>query len=420
MSISIPGSVGYPVVGDKSYEFLRDPVLFLKSNLEKNSSKIFLTRILNIPTICVCCPNLIKELLNDKADDFEHGYRSMLHRVYGDLILFENEGDAIRLKQCLVPVFANHAKYKAKIKNICDKFIASLEGRVGGIPIYSEFKSLMTSLCLDLFLDLDGKKSISEVNTISKLATQHWHGIISVPVQVSIPFKGQSTFKTAVDAKNELLVHIRKIINENQSSDSFLSQLKKIKFPKKDDLEQHLLLFTSALIPKAFSSLITSFLIVMAGDEMSLERKRARESVEYLQNILLEVERMWPPLFSGRRLAKRSTSLGSYKVPKDYAVFYMTYAANRDPDVFPNPDKFYPDRWSTCNKDNLSMMFTYGSGMRCCIGTKFIRSIILDVMDSLVKKYDWSICLCNQSLDYKYLPVARPSNDVTMEFVAVR
>ena len=49
-------------------------------------------------------------------------------------------------------------------------------------------------------------------------------------------------------------------------SDSWLSQLCSASFPESSNLEQHLLLFVSALIPKAFSSLITSFLLAMAGD----------------------------------------------------------------------------------------------------------------------------------------------------------
>ena len=34
-----------------------------------------------------------------------------------------------------------------------------------------------------------------------------------------------------------------------------------------------------------------------------------------------------------------------YKFPADYAVVFMTYSAQRDPDVFKNPDEFIPERW---------------------------------------------------------------------------
>jgi len=46
------------------------------------------------------------------------------------------------------------------------------------VPIYEEFKSLMTKMCLELFLGLDDATPDEVVDEISELATQHWHGKI--------------------------------------------------------------------------------------------------------------------------------------------------------------------------------------------------------------------------------------------------
>ena len=34
-----------------------------------------------------------------------------------------------------------------------------------------------------------------------------------------------------------------------------------------------------------------------------------------------------------------------YRLPADCAIVYMTYGAQRDPDIFQNPDDFIPERW---------------------------------------------------------------------------
>ena len=39
------------------------------------------------------------------CNDFEHGYRSILHHVFGDMIIFENEIEALHLRGCLAPLF---------------------------------------------------------------------------------------------------------------------------------------------------------------------------------------------------------------------------------------------------------------------------------------------------------------------------
>ena len=52
---------------------------------------------------------------------------------------------------------------------------------------YQEFKAFSTRLVLRLFLGLDDPDEVEEVASI---ATSHWHGIISVPLNVRyISFK---------------------------------------------------------------------------------------------------------------------------------------------------------------------------------------------------------------------------------------
>jgi len=50
-------------------------------------------------------------------------------------------------------------------------------------------------------------------------------------------------------------------------------------------------------------------------------RQRARADDRFLENALLEVQRLWPPFFGGRRLATKDVSLDKYKIPKvSYAL----------------------------------------------------------------------------------------------------
>ena len=45
-------------------------------------------------------------------------------------------------------------------------------------------------------------------------------------------------------------------------------------------------------------------------------RAKARADSEFLNDVLLEVERLWPPIFGGRRLAIKDTKLSGFKIPK--------------------------------------------------------------------------------------------------------
>lgn len=80
----------------------------------------------------------------------------------------------------------------------------------------------------------------------------------------------------------------------------FVGSLSTLPLPDSSCASQHLLLFISALIPKALASLLTSFTLALAGNEQV--RRRAVEDPAYLRGVLLEVQRLWPPFIGGRRI----------------------------------------------------------------------------------------------------------------------
>lgn len=59
----LPGSAGVSVLGDKSLEFYRDPVVFCRQRVEKHRSRVFQCRLLNRPTVFICSVGGVRELL---------------------------------------------------------------------------------------------------------------------------------------------------------------------------------------------------------------------------------------------------------------------------------------------------------------------------------------------------------------------
>ena len=48
------------------------------------------------------------------------------------------------------------------------------------------------------------------------------------------------------------------------------------------------------------------------------------------------------------RVCTEDTELGEIKVPKGVVVTFPLYPLNHDPETWPNPEKFDPDRYNLC------------------------------------------------------------------------
>lgn len=83
-----------------------------------------------------------------------------------------------------------------------DSILTACVSFLGSKPvvIYEMFKTLATRLSIALFLSHDlGDEEASEV---SKLMTTHWRGIISIPLNMRVPWYGwKSGYSKALAAK---------------------------------------------------------------------------------------------------------------------------------------------------------------------------------------------------------------------------
>jgi len=81
-----------------------------------------------------------------------------------------------------------------------------------------------------------------------------------------------------------------------------------------------------------------------------------------------EVLRHTPPVMveSMPRMAIEDIKLGDFTIPAGADVRMLHGAANRDPNAFPEPDRFDPSR-------NTSAMITFGHGVHHCLGANLAR-----------------------------------------------
>ncbi|KAF4343784.1 fc receptor [Fusarium beomiforme] len=104
--------------------------------------------------------------------------------------------------------------------------------------------------------------------------------------------------------------------------------------------------------------------LAIADDDILAIRNNA-----YINAIIKETMRLHPTIISTipRQLTEPLT-LGEYTIPSGTVVGMQNWLHHRDPSVFPDPDKFIPDRWLNETHEMKSSLTPFSLGKRNCIG----------------------------------------------------
>ncbi|XP_042910824.2 cytochrome P450 9e2-like [Parasteatoda tepidariorum] len=103
----------------------------------------------------------------------------------------------------------------------------------------------------------------------------------------------------------------------------------------------------------------------------------ALQKMKYLDNVISETLRLYPPVVRATRRSDKDYKLGETGITlQKNTIFQLPILGiHRDPKYYPNPEKFDPDRFSAeeIAKRDPNVYFPFGLGPRNCIGMTFAR-----------------------------------------------
>ena len=126
-------------------------------------------------------------------------------------------------------------------------------------------------------------------------------------------------------------------------------------------------LFLLAQHPKILHELMDELDTVLGG---APPRSDQLSQLPFLERVIKESMRILPPVPWTVRTTMTDVKMGGHDIPKNSRVICGIFLTHHQPDLYPEPEKFWPDRWLTIDPSQYEYM-PFSAGPRACIGAIF-------------------------------------------------
>ena len=427
-----PGNLGLPFIGEtKSF---RNNIQGFATERRQQYGELFKTRLFGRKIIYMYGPEANKFILTNENKYFVGSTVANSRSIFGTNTLTWLQGQEHQKKrQILAQAFQNQnlAKYIDLIKDITQKYLAKWE-KASQIIWYPELGCYSFDILGKLLAGIDSASQTEMISCLKNMAS----GLSGFP----LPFT-KSKYGLALASRKQLLAIIEKSISQRKLSSNTEVDILSILLKAQDNKGSRLssielkeqiinLLFLGY---KELNSALTSFCLLTAQYPETKEHIRRElnqigapelltldnlKNMPYLERVFKEVLRLIPPVIGGFRKVIKDCEFNGYRLPTGWTILYRIDATHKNPEIYPQPEKFNPDRFLPERAENKKYPYSYipfGGGARECIGREFAFLVMKIFASLLVSNYAWEL-LPNQDLSIVGIGNPKPRDNLKVEF----
>lgn len=115
------------------------------------------------------------------------------------------------------------------------------------------------------------------------------------------------------------------------------------------------------------------------------------ESMTYTRAVVKETLRYRPPVIMVPYLVKKDFPVtAGYTAKKGSMIIPSVWPATHDPEAYPNPDSFDPDRWITGDAEKqVKNWLVFGTGPHYCLGQTYAQMNLMGMIGKASMFLDW-------------------------------
>ncbi|PIN07298.1 Cytochrome P450 CYP4/CYP19/CYP26 subfamily [Handroanthus impetiginosus] len=415
-----PGKMGWPIIGETSdFALSRKmgrPEKFMLDRMRRYSPEVFKTSLLGEKMAVFCGPtgnkfvfsnenklvkswlprSIAKIMMPDWRESSAADKSSRIRRIYSEFL----KPDAVQ-------------KYIQVMDSIARQHLGQECALNPTLKVYPLAKKLMFSTACRLFMGIEDTTHVEKLSSQFEIVAS---GLFSVPID--LPGTG---LRRAIETANHLRNELQEIVrqeklrmsgNKDSRSWNMLSHLLSASDGEGKLLNDYDIASTLLGIligsQHTTSSLLTNVVYYLSdhpdvyakalreqkeirklkrGEEVALDGEDTKR-MKYGRSVMNEVLRLAPPGPGFFRIAIHDINFAGLTIPQGWKIFWSYNTTHRNPNYFPDPDKFDPSRFEGNGPASFTFV-PFGGGPKMCPGSEFARQATLVFMHNLLIKFKW-------------------------------
>ncbi|XP_059480622.1 cytochrome P450 315a1, mitochondrial [Neocloeon triangulifer] len=153
-------------------------------------------------------------------------------------------------------------------------------------------------------------------------------------------------------------------------------------------------------------------------------QERAAQDPQILRGVVKEAMRLYPVAPFLTRILPDESRLAGYTIPGGSLVLLSLYTSGRSAANFPDPSRFWPERWSRENSsggllgvNHASASIPFGLGARSCIGRKLADIQLTQLISQLLAGFRIELVEPEKEVDMVLRLVSVPNHPLKLKLV---